>query len=84
MMVAVALLAMALASAAEQRNSLAVLAAGLCAAIAIVGLLVFESTAHSDRVRHHETPHLLSDSYVPAPPWARRARALRRADRRGL
>ncbi len=83
MMVAVALLAMAVASAAEQRNTLAVIAAGACAAIAITGLLVFESTAHHDRVRHHSTPHLLSDSYVPAPPWARRAGAQRRYKAKG-
>ncbi|MFF3568803.1 hypothetical protein [Nocardia jiangxiensis] len=82
MMVAVALLAMTLASAA-QNNSLTIVAAGACAVIAIAGLLIFESTAHSDRIRHHETPHLLSDSYVPDPPWARRARALRRTGRRG-
>ncbi|MQY17234.1 hypothetical protein [Nocardia macrotermitis] len=83
MMVAVALLAIALASAAGQRNTVAILVAGACAAVAIVGLLVFESTARADRIRHHEKPHLLSDSYVPAPPWARRARALRRAGGRG-
>ena len=83
MMVAVALLAMALASAAEQRNTLAIIAAGACAAIAVAGLLVFESTAHTDRVHHHETPHLLSDSYVPVPPWARRARVRRSIDERG-
>ncbi|WP_216902692.1 hypothetical protein [Nocardia alni] len=78
MMVAVALLAMAVASAAEQRGTLAIIAAGACAAIAVVGLLVFESTAHQDRVRHHEKPHLLSDSYVPAPLWSRRRRIPRR------
>lgn len=83
MMVAVALLAMALASAAEQRSFLAVIVAGVCAAVAITGLLVFQSTAHHDRIQHHETPHLLSDSYVPVPPWARRARARRRSDGRG-
>ncbi|WP_157120987.1 hypothetical protein [Nocardia miyunensis] len=84
MLVAVALLPMALAAVAGQHHALALLAAGVCAGIAITGLLIFESTAHSDRIRHHEKPHLLSDSYVPAPPWARRARALRRTGRRGL
>ncbi|MCM6775443.1 hypothetical protein NDR87_15795 [Nocardia sp. CDC159] len=69
MMIAVALLAMALAAAAGHRSGLAIAAAGLCAAVAITGLLVFESTARRDRVDHHETPHLLSDSYVPEPPW---------------
>lgn len=84
MMVAVALLAMALAAAAEHRSLLAITAAGACAVIAVAGLLVFESTARSDRIHHHETPHLLSDSYVPAPPWALHARASRRAGRRGI
>lgn len=83
MMVAVALLAMSLASAADQRNTLAIIAAGACAAIAVAGLLVFESTAHADRIHRHEKPHLLSDSYVPVPPWARRARARRSARERG-
>lgn len=72
MMVAVALLAMALASAADQRNTLAIIAAGACAAIAVAGLLLFEYTAHADRIQRHEKPHLLSDSYVPVPPWAHR------------
>jgi|GEM_PF-6530812 len=83
MMVAVALLAMALASAAEQRSALALIAAGACAAVAVTGLLIFESTAHTDRVHHHETPHLLSESYFPVPAWARRARARRLARERG-
>ncbi|ATL67718.1 hypothetical protein IU500_32495 [Nocardia terpenica] len=74
MMVAVALLAMALAAAAGHRSTLAVVAAGVCAAVAITGLVVFESTVHRDHIDHHETPHLLSDSYVPVPPWVRRAR----------
>ncbi len=69
MMVAVALLAMALAAAAGHRSGLAIGAAGVCAVVAITGLLVFESTVRRDRVDHHETPHLLSDSYVPEPPW---------------
>ncbi|MFF0488334.1 hypothetical protein ACWDSJ_00450 [Nocardia sp. NPDC003482] len=74
MMVAVALLAMALAAAAGNNRGLAVAAAGVCAGVAVTGLLVFESTARRDRVDHHETPHLLSDSYVPDPPWAGRDR----------
>jgi hypothetical protein len=74
MMIAVALLAMTLASAAEHRSTLALIAACACAAIALTGLLVFESTAHRDRIHHHEKPHLLSDSYVPPPRWARLVR----------
>ncbi|MBU3062078.1 hypothetical protein KO481_11145 [Nocardia sp. NEAU-G5] len=74
MMVAVALLAMTLASAAEHRNTLAVIAGCACATIALTGLLVFESTAHRDRIHRHEKPHLLSESYAPPPRWARRVR----------
>ena len=83
MMIAVALLAMALASAAEQRNTLAVVAASACAAVAVTGLLVFESTAHADRIHHHEKPHLLSDSYAPPPRWARRVRLRQLIGERG-
>lgn len=82
MMVAVALLAMALAAAAEQRNSLAIIAACVCAVVAIAGLLIFESTARADRNRHHNAPCLLSESYIPAPPWAHGARAVGGTDRK--
>jgi hypothetical protein len=78
MMIAVGLLAMALAAAAGNRSHLAVIAAGLCAAVAVVGLLVFESTVRRDHVDHHQTPKLLSDSYVPVPPWVRRLRGRKR------
>ncbi|WP_024804843.1 hypothetical protein [Nocardia sp. BMG51109] len=74
MMIAVALLAMALAAAAGDRSDLLLISAGVCAAVAIFGLLVFESTNRRDRTDHHERPHLLDDSYVPTPVWKRRAR----------
>ncbi|MBF6331399.1 hypothetical protein [Nocardia transvalensis] len=74
MMVAVALLAMALAAAAGHHTGFALVAAGLCVAVAITGLLVFQSTVRRDHVEHHDTPHLLSDSYVPVPSWKRRNR----------
>ncbi|WP_155981306.1 hypothetical protein [Nocardia sp. BMG111209] len=67
MMVAVALLAMALAAAAGDRSTLAVVAAVLCVVVAIGGLLVFESTVRRDHAERHTTPKLLSDSYVRVP-----------------
>lgn len=69
MMIAVALLAMALAAAAGGHGGLLLVAAGACAAVAIFGLLVFESTVRRDHVDRHDTPHLLSDSYIADPPW---------------
>ncbi|WP_146165159.1 MULTISPECIES: hypothetical protein [Nocardia] len=69
MMVAVALLAMALAAAAGGHGGLLLVAAGACAAVAIFGLLVFESTVRRDHVERHDTPHLLSDSYVDDQLW---------------
>ena len=74
MMVAVALLAMAVAAAAGNRGDLLLIAAGVYAAVAIFGLLIFESTALHDRTERHEKPHLLDDSYVPPPNWKRRQR----------
>ncbi|RDI50941.1 hypothetical protein [Nocardia mexicana] len=81
MMVAVALLAMALAAAAGNRSDLLLIAAGVCAAVAIFGLLVFQTTNRRDRADHHERPHLLDDSYVPIPPWKGHTRG--EADERG-
>ncbi|MCX4092827.1 hypothetical protein [Nocardia sp. alder85J] len=72
MMVAVALLAMALAAAAGDRPHLAVVAAVLCAVVAITGLVVFESTVRRDHSDHHTTPRLLSDSWQRAPRLRRR------------
>ncbi len=69
MMVAVALLAMALAAAAGNRGDLLLIAAGMCAAVAIFGLLSFQSTSRRDRLDHHERPHLLDDCFAPQPPW---------------
>lgn len=71
MMVAIALLAMAEAATADNRGQVAILAAGLCAVVAVTGLAVFETTVRRDHADHHTTPRLLSDSYVPAPQWAR-------------
>ncbi|MBF6170554.1 hypothetical protein [Nocardia blacklockiae] len=69
MMIAVALLAMALAAAAGHRGDLLLIAAGVCAAVAIFGLLAFQSTSRRDRLDQHERPHLLDESYVPRPSW---------------
>ncbi|NKY51745.1 hypothetical protein [Nocardia vermiculata] len=77
-----ALLAMALAAAAGDRGWLVLVAAGACAAVAIFGLLVFESTVHRDHSDRHETPHLLSDTYVATPPW-KAARGRGRSSARG-
>lgn len=71
MMVAIALLAMAEAATADNRGQVAMLAAGLCAVVAVTGLAVFETTVRRDRTGHHSTPRLLGDSYAPAPQWAR-------------
>ncbi|MDR7167016.1 hypothetical protein J2W56_000734 [Nocardia kruczakiae] len=69
MMIAVALLAMALAAAAGGHGGLLLVAAGACAAVAIFGLLVFESTVRRDHLERHDNPHLLSDSYVDDQLW---------------
>ncbi|MFF0497819.1 hypothetical protein ACFYU5_15525 [Nocardia aobensis] len=69
MMIAVALLAMALAAAAGGHGGLLLVAAGACAAVAIFGLLVFESTVRRDHHERHDNPHLLSDSYVDDQLW---------------
>ncbi|MBB5917031.1 hypothetical protein BJY24_005943 [Nocardia transvalensis] len=81
MLIAVGLLAMALAAAAGNRGDLLLIAAGVCAAVAIFGLLAFQTTSRRDRLEHHERPHLLDDSYVPTPPWRSGTRG--EADPRG-
>jgi hypothetical protein len=83
MMISVALLAMALAAAAGHRSGVALVAAAVCAVIAVTGLAVFESTVHRDHTDHHETPHLLSDSYVPVPPWKAGVRPRRLSGEKG-
>ncbi|WP_227982430.1 hypothetical protein [Nocardia spumae] len=60
---------MALAAAAGGHNGLLLLAAGACAAVAIFGLLVFESTVRRDRADRHATPHLLDNTYPDKTLW---------------
>ena len=65
---------MGLAAAGGGHTGLAILALGACAVVSVLGLLIFESTVHRDHMDHHETPHLLCDSYVPPPQWVHRGR----------
>lgn len=65
MVIAVSLLAVALVAAAGNRGDLLLIAAGVCAAVEIFGLLAFGSASRRDRLDHHEREHLLDEYFTP-------------------